>query len=64
MLRGGRSWPSDWNADTRTENDGKLSVEASIDRSTVGIAPSNGVIEQQVAQMPQAAECPAGLDSS
>lgn len=63
-LRGGRSWPSDWNVSVGAMKAGKVTTAATVDGSTEGIALKIGVIEQKVAQMPQPPAWPAEPDGS
>ena len=50
MVRGGRSWPSDWKAGMRAESAGKMTEEVRLGSSSEGTAPTMDAMQQPLAQ--------------
>ena len=50
MVRGGRSWPSDWKAGMRAESAGKVTAEVRLGSSREGTAPTMEAMQQPLAQ--------------
>ena len=64
MVRGGRSWPSDWKAGMRAESAGKMTEEVRLGSSREGTAPTMEAMQQPLAQKWQLAECSPEEESS
>jgi len=50
MVRGGRSWPSDWKAGMRVESAGKTTEVVRLGSATDGTVPTMEAMQQPLAQ--------------
>ena len=64
MVRGGRSWPSDWNAGLHAVNAGKTTLETRLGTPRDGTVPTMEAIQQALAQKWQVAGWSPGEPSA
>ena len=64
MVRGGRSWPSDWKAGMRAVSVAKLTEEVSWGSPRDGTVPTMEAMQQPLAQKWQVAGWPAEVVSA
>ena len=63
MVRGGRSWPSDWKAGAGAEMAGKTTLAVTRGSSTCSGDVANGVAWHPLAHRLQVSACPAAVSS-